>query len=83
MREDGATAAAVDIRSPFGADAGTAGQCFFARYDSVLVWLAWESFGGLNGTDTCEIEQAVGLPVRLLGTLAPLRFGHSLFRLRY
>jgi hypothetical protein len=41
MREDGATSAAVDIRSPVGADAGTAGQCFFARYDPVPVWLAW------------------------------------------
>src|SRR5665647_692569 len=29
-----------------------AGCGFFARYERVPVWLAWESFGDLNGTDT-------------------------------
>jgi len=29
-----------------------AGYGFFARYERVPVWLAWESFGDLNGTDT-------------------------------
>jgi len=29
-----------------------AGFGFFARYERVPVWLAWESFGDLNGTDT-------------------------------
>ena len=29
-----------------------AGCGFFARYERVPVWLAWESFGVLNGTDT-------------------------------
>lgn len=29
-----------------------AGFGFFVRYERVPVWLAWESFGELNGTDT-------------------------------
>ncbi len=29
-----------------------AGFGFFARYERVPAWLAWESFGDLNGTDT-------------------------------
>ena len=29
-----------------------AGYGFFARWEPVPVWLAWESFGDLNGTDT-------------------------------
>ena len=29
-----------------------AGFGFFARYERAPVWLAWESFGDLNGTDT-------------------------------
>ena len=29
-----------------------AGCGFFARYERAPVWLAWESFGDLNGTDT-------------------------------
>ena len=29
-----------------------AGYGFFARYERVPVWLAWDSFGDLNGTDT-------------------------------
>ena len=29
-----------------------AGYAFLARYERVPVWLAWESFGDLNGTDT-------------------------------
>src|SRR5665647_2609956 len=29
-----------------------AGYGFFARCERVPVWLAWESFGDLNGTDT-------------------------------
>jgi putative restriction endonuclease len=29
-----------------------AGYGFFARYEPVPVWLAWQSFGDLNGTDT-------------------------------
>jgi len=29
-----------------------AGYGYFARYERVPVWLAWESFGDLNGTDT-------------------------------
>ena len=30
----------------------SAGYGFFARYERVPLWLAWESFGDLNGTDT-------------------------------
>ena len=33
-------------------DKAIAGFGFFARYERVPVWLAWESFGDLNGADT-------------------------------
>jgi putative restriction endonuclease len=37
------------LKSPFRA---IAGYGFFARYETVPAWLAWDSFGDLNGTDT-------------------------------
>jgi len=35
-----------------------AGYGFFARYECVPVWLAWESFGDLNGTDILGAMEA-------------------------
>ena len=38
-----------------------AGYGFFVRYERVPVWLAWESFGDLNGTDTlAEMTARIG-----------------------
>jgi hypothetical protein len=46
-----------------------AGYGFFARSESVPVWLAWESFGDLNGNDTiaemtARIEASTSLASR-------------------
>jgi len=39
------------LKSPHNA---VAGYGFFARYDPAPAWLAWESFGDLNGTDSLD-----------------------------
>ena len=43
-----------------------AGYGFFARYERVPVWLACESFGDPNGTDTFAAEMTAHIAVKVI-----------------